>query len=460
MTAVAKEKIRWLSVSRPRTVRFRPGLECLEGRVLPGETLGALIALYFLEESGTNLTTDVNAPLDGAPEDSSLQQSFRSTELPLGHSLAEGIAVPNSGDPFRLNPTQQSDQSRPRSAGLEDFSRSSGFASPVGPVAAPPVRAVDISESVGPYGSLAGSPSLDPPKSGLAVALAGGKSFASASGGTLGSGQPQAVASLPAASAGVGPKTILIAGPVISQNKDLWYFNGAAPSNTAYALQVTLNAGGVGQNGTFVWKITAGTDKASFSNGKATITVVNSSATDLISKATSAPNTQDVTVTVTWNGVPGQGPLNTEVYTAYKLTHLSDVDSADANRGYSTEIHYSIKDQFNRVLPANIEINENWTSGLMVDFGGTNWNQADAGSATVAPANWADEIAGPSIAGPPVPVPVPQAPQNPLGNTAVVHWSGAWFVGSTTNGSGVKVQTNTWQLYQDHGRHTNVTSPP
>jgi len=55
----------------------------------------------------------------------------------------------------------------------------------------------------------------------------------------------------------------------------------------------------------------------------------------------------------------------------------------------------------------------------------------------------------------------PQNPQTQLGTTAVYHWDGEWSVGSAdpSGGKGVRVQTNTWQKYQDHARHRNIVSP-
>lgn len=50
--------------------------------------------------------------------------------------------------------------------------------------------------------------------------------------------------------------------------------------------------------------------------------------------------------------------------------------------------------------------------------------------------------------------PDPQNPQDPLGNTKVDHWSGDWYIGSTTDGVGVKVKSGCiWQRYLDHARH-------
>ena len=53
--------------------------------------------------------------------------------------------------------------------------------------------------------------------------------------------------------------------------------------------------------------------------------------------------------------------------------------------------------------------------------------------------------------------PTPQSPQG--GNTKVVHWAQAIYIGSETVGAGRKVQTNTLQKYLDHAAHEGIVSP-
>jgi len=44
--------------------------------------------------------------------------------------------------------------------------------------------------------------------------------------------------------------------------------------------------------------------------------------------------------------------------------------------------------------------------------------------------------------------------------TKILHFWQKWYVGGTNPGKGVLVQTNTGQMYTDHGRHEDIVSPP
>ena len=84
-----------------------------------------------------------------------------------------------------------------------------------------------------------------------------------------------------------------------------------------------------------------------------------------------------------------------------------------------------------------------------------NWLITADGGATLNGPTVSDVIEGENL----TKNPTPQAPQNPLGTTKVVHWGQDIYVGSTTVGQGKKVQTATFQKYRDHADHENVTSP-
>jgi hypothetical protein len=119
-------------------------------------------------------------------------------------------------------------------------------------------------------------------------------------------------------------------------------------------------------------------------------------------------------------------------------------------------------DQTGAVLPFPIALNENFTSGGVNDYPGTNWTlpvacgSTHVCSGTYNPSDWYYLVQGAKKG----PIPASQPPQGPLGTTMVDHWSGTWGVGSGTPGAGVTVQTNTWQRFQDHARQTNIVSPP
>lgn len=127
--------------------------------------------------------------------------------------------------------------------------------------------------------------------------------------------------------------------------------------------------------------------------------------------------------------------------------------------GYVSRVHYQIFDQFGNILPSNpIPLNEYWSPATYVpDYSGTTWPAGKPGSSTLYPTDWYDILS--ASASPGFAIPQPQWPQTPLGNTPVFHVSGEWRAGSTSTGQGERIMTNTWQLYVDHGRHTNITTP-
>jgi hypothetical protein len=258
-------------------------------------------------------------------------------------------------------------------------------------------------------------------------------------------------------------------GPTMRASDDLWWFNGAAPEDYPATVQLTAAP----TNGTYYtnwrWTITAGSAMVDFLGhpGQDVVEQQVGGTSDTIGIVSTAASgsLDDVTIETqgfnpylgVWSGVIATVSL--AVPRPYRLVHLKDVDRADATYGYVSEIHYRIENQFNRTLPRRIEINEKWTGVTVVDFKGTNWTRPTMeGSVKVDPADWPDYVSGVGMTGGPMPVPL--APGTPLGNTKVIHWPGEWYVGSLTIGEGVKVQTNTWERYQDHARHESVTSPP
>ena len=50
-------------------------------------------------------------------------------------------------------------------------------------------------------------------------------------------------------------------------------------------------------------------------------------------------------------------------------------------------------------------------------------------------------------------------PQNPQLTSSIRRVPQYWFMGSTSNGAGARVQTDVIQLFQDHARHISVVSP-
>jgi hypothetical protein len=165
--------------------------------------------------------------------------------------------------------------------------------------------------------------------------------------------------------------------------------------------------------------------------------------------------------------------------------------------GYVSYIHYQTQNQFGDVLgfltdanpshaalDTEIPINENWTETYSapspMGLPANNWpvdGQCYNASKTCGnqyPIEWEDQLAAASTYssgvkrscsrfdyGGPALVPQPIPPQRPLCPTSTLVtklYNGGWWVGGTTSGTGVKVQSNIWLSYIDHGRHQ--WSPP
>jgi hypothetical protein len=246
-------------------------------------------------------------------------------------------------------------------------------------------------------------------------------------------------------------------GNGITTSDDLWWFNGETPAN--YSTRVTLTASSGGSSDSYSWIITSGGGTVvQFSDGSLSTGGTGMNTVQLVSvDASAAAQTLTFDVSI-WLGINGNdaGVAYLAVPTPDHLVSTGNTDKVDASYFYKSQLFYKIEDQFNRVLPRNVEINEQWTSGVVNDFAGANWRRDDPMPATVNPANWDDGIQGETARM----FPVPQNPQNPLGNTKIQHWGQAWYVGSLVIGKGVKVQTNTLQKYRDHARHESITSPP
>jgi hypothetical protein len=131
-------------------------------------------------------------------------------------------------------------------------------------------------------------------------------------------------------------------------------------------------------------------------------------------------------------------------------------DQCNSDYGYDSFLNYTIKDNLSAKLPSSIALNENWTSPVSNDYTNANWRRQDPGNLTSTDSTFADHIGGEYFSLPANPT--PSCPP-PLGSTPVQHWGQEWRVGSSTPGSGARVQTDNIQKYLDHARHTNIVSP-
>jgi hypothetical protein len=243
---------------------------------------------------------------------------------------------------------------------------------------------------------------------------------------------------------------------------NLWWFNGVSPQPTNYVTTIQAPTGGTD----YTWTITEGTQYAQFSNKSSTIDTKRTGTVAVYPNGDpgdGSPRIVAVTVkVVSTKGTVTANPFILHLRKPYELQPNGVVDKRDSTYGYQTQIHYRILDQTGAVLPYPIALNENFTSGVVNDYPGTNWTlPAACGTSHVCtgtynPSDWYYLVQGAKKGA----IPVSQPPQTPLGTTMVDHWDGTWGIGSGTPGAGVTVQTNTWQRFQDHARHTNIVSPP
>jgi hypothetical protein len=247
-----------------------------------------------------------------------------------------------------------------------------------------------------------------------------------------------------------GPaSTDLVIGPRLSGPKEVWWFDGEKPAG--YDVEILLTAI-PDKSGPYTWTITGGAAFAALPGGGSSVqTAANQ--VKLKAKKGSA-KLEDVVVEVK-SGSATSAPHKLTVLTPRSLGRLNVVDRIDPTFFYESQIFYSIKDQFGRILPRNVMMNEDFTGQVVADTAGMNWRRGAPGGTIVDPKRWLDQVQG-EIAGR---TPAPQRPQNPLGNKKVYHWAGEWRIGNTIPGLGARVQRNTWQKFRDHARHTNIVSP-
>lgn len=241
--------------------------------------------------------------------------------------------------------------------------------------------------------------------------------------------------------------------PTISGPNTLWWFSGLGSGVSGYSTQVTLTANSGGSGTTYQWAITAGSTKVTLSTSTSATVQVTS-----IGQSTSA---NDVSVTVTVGGQTSS-PFKLTVRAPYAFgtdpSHPTPVYGTDATYVWNIYIPYLILDNFLSPMPSPIEVNENWTTGVVSDYPtGENWAQSTPGcNSTLSnePASITDFIEGDFPFS--TPTPVYNVNQN---GPAVLHWGQEFHIGTCTIGGGPRVQTDTFQKYTDHASHTGITSP-
>jgi hypothetical protein len=236
--------------------------------------------------------------------------------------------------------------------------------------------------------------------------------------------------------------------PTISGPTTLWWFKGLSQGVSGYANQITLSA--LPSSGTYQWNIAAGSDKVSLSNS-----TTNNVQVTGIGQSTKL---NDVSITATVNG-QASAPFALTVRAPYALgtdpNQRTPVYFSQQPFVWETDIYYQVLDNLLSPMPVALPVNEYFTTGIIPDYSGTNWDHGDAGCAqTASDATFPDGIQGEYSNYTPTP-----AYETNWTGVKAIHWGQDWHIGTCTNGSGPRAQSDVIQKWTDHALHTNIVSP-
>jgi hypothetical protein len=231
--------------------------------------------------------------------------------------------------------------------------------------------------------------------------------------------------------------------PTISGPNTIWYFNGLSPSG--YATSITLTSDG---GASTTWRVTAGANKVNLSSTSGAQITITSSGSAFSSSV------GDISIVATVGGVDSAPfTLTTRRPASF---HPGAVDtSCSSTWGYTTLVYYQVWDTHTDPLPVDTVVNENWTTGIIPDYSGTTWRRLPPGYDTTNAsqgAAFADTIDGED-----------SSHNTPLANctgsdTPVQHWGQEWRLGSTTSGTGPRVQTDSLQKDIKRAYHSSIVT--
>lgn len=166
----------------------------------------------------------------------------------------------------------------------------------------------------------------------------------------------------------------------------------------------------------------------------------------------------DVSITATVNELTS-APFGLTVRAPYALATDSNqrtpVYFSDPTFVWETDIYYQVLDNLFTPMPVTLPLNEYFTTAIIPDYSGTNWNHGDAGCGQMEPdATFHDEIQGEYSYYTPQPV-----YRTNWTGVKVIHWGQDWHIGTCTIGSGPRVQSDIIQKWTDHALHTSIVSP-
>jgi hypothetical protein len=247
----------------------------------------------------------------------------------------------------------------------------------------------------------------------------------------------------------------------LSQNDDLWFFNGPTPTN--YNTTIQINAAGPSQ-GTFAWQVTTNQRAVSLNGGGSTASSQSNAPLSVTSSEISI-SSGDVTIHFQYNGSDvGDYPLTVfaplETYTELRLTFNTVGDPTKIPQGFATFADYQLFDQFGDRIPRPLVLNEfidrtttvnvefnTWPVGLFQNSGITSTILADFPD-DPTPSFFQDKY---GVAG--VLIPLPQSPPSPPtapSTEEVYNVLQKYFTGSATQQAGRQSSVQTLHFFRDH----------
>jgi len=268
-----------------------------------------------------------------------------------------------------------------------------------------------------------------------------------------------------------GPLTFSVTPPPpsLTSSTTLWFFGSGNTPPTAFTqggIKSVITASGA-SGGTFSWTITQGKSEVSFASGTQTSSITTTGNAVTIYSIGPSKEANDATLQLTWTpagtSVASTASLNLSVDSPSALVSKGDpinrgvtgscITPQAGDSGYQSLFPYAIKSVLG-VYISNIGVNE-VIGAKSVDYPGNNWPSISPMN-VVNPGQFYDDLCAIGV----VLNPPTFAPQPTLMTTKINHFpQHTWYVGSTTIGSGIQVQTDTLQYYEDHGVVEAVISP-
>lgn len=228
--------------------------------------------------------------------------------------------------------------------------------------------------------------------------------------------------------------------------KEYWFFDGETPPDYIVSTVLSTNRSG----GSFDWATSRHLSLSSASDP-----------TPRVTSAAPSSAREDAWIRVRHtdsSGVRTAASYRVTVLAPDSLDHQGTTHAPLRTAGFLSQIKYHILDQLGDVLPEDVPWNEDFNKDGLNAVTGVrdypdfreDWGWGPESGWVVPPDNAVDNV-GRFVPGS---FPPHMPPQSPLTNIRIDHVIGAWFVGSTTIGSGRLVKDNNrWQIYIDHGEH-------